>query len=598
MARQIINPRSAPIVWSTVKEAFDKINSNFTELYSTIGGDITPVDFTGLPSSIIPSETSTYSLGSVSKRWKEIYVSDNGISIGNALIVPENTTIKLPAGSKVGNKLINDPADVGFGTIAVAGQDSVVADNLPGILTLSTGAGISILTDAADDEITIANTGVIDINTGVGISVAGGSTRTITNTGVTSATAGLGISLDASTGPITVTNEGIVGLEAGTGISIGARSEETGRVIITNTAPATGLLIFKDIQVQGQPLLTAQSAADRLEFVEGTGIGLTTSLAGAGLLSRVTVTNQGVTQLTSNGPGIVLDSSTGNITVSFDNRIDIIGSVFADDSSRLVDAENKQFFGDLKGSVFADDSSAMVNAIDNSLSSNTLTAITGSITDLSSPIFRAKDIYAIDSSGVNISANGFNNLVILETSVELQNVPVNIQNNLNVSGSITGDVTGDVTGSVFSDGSTMIIDGTGGKIVGPVENDSVITTALTTGKVEETVDTKTGATGTVDHDCAATHVFFHTSIAANFTANFTNLGLETGRATTVTLILNQGSPAYIPNAVQIGGAAQTIQWQASTPPSGNVNKTDIVSFSIVNDGGVYYVYGQLTTFGT
>jgi hypothetical protein len=495
MARQILNPRSAPIVWSTVKEAFDQINSNFTELYSTIGGDITPVDFTGLPSSVIPEETSKYSLGSVSKRWKELYVSDNGISVGNALIVPENTVIKLPAGSKVGNKLINDPADVGFGTIVVEGQDSVIADNLPGVLTLSNGEGISISTNAADDEITITNIGVVDINTGAGISVTGGSTRTITNTGVISATAGLGVSLDVSTGPITITNEGIVGIEAGTGISIGARSAETGRVIITNTAPATGLLIFKDIQVQGQPLLSAQSAADRLEFVQGTGISLTTGLAGAGLFSRVTITNQGVTELNSSGPGINLSASTGNITISFDNRIDIIGSVFADDSSRLVDAENKQFFGDLKGSVFADDSTVMVNAIDNTLHASSVNAVAfqGSLVSnggVNAPLQIFSGQNGQTGNTIFINPYGSDTYLIQQAEThEWRTGPYSstgdpyVQfktagafkalNGAYFEGNLTGSVNGDVSGSVFSDGSTMLVDGVDGKIVGPVESPSV-----------------------------------------------------------------------------------------------------------------------------
>jgi hypothetical protein len=497
MARQILNPRSAPIVWSTVKEAFDQINSNFTELYSTIGGEITPIDFTGLPSSIIPSENSTYSLGSTSKRWKEIYVSDNGISIGNALLVPENTVIKLPAGSKVGNKLINDPADVGFGTISVSGQDDVVADDLPGVLTLTTGAGISITTNAGDDEITFTNTGVIDINTGAGISVAGGSTRTITNTGVTSTSPGLGIALDASTGPVTITNEGIVGIEAGTGISVGARSAETGRVIITNTAPATGLLIFKDIQVQGQPLLTAQSAADRLEFVQGTGIGLTTGLAGAGLFSRITITNQGVTELNSSGSGINLSASTGNITISFDNRIDIIGSVFADDSSRLVDAENKQFFGDLKGSVFADDSSVMVNAIDNTLHAGSVEATGVFATFITNngvgPFLISCG--STDETGNAVLINPYGSDTTIQARAETHTFytgayspgdelsypyvqfktagAFKTNNGAYFEGDLTGTVNGDVSGSVFSDGSTMLVDGVDGKIVGPVESPSV-----------------------------------------------------------------------------------------------------------------------------
>jgi hypothetical protein len=40
----------------------------------------------------------------------------------------------------------------------------------------------------------------------------------------------------------------------------------------------------------------------------------------------------------------------------------------------------------------------------------------------------------------------------------------------NVTGDTTGYHTGDVTGSVFADDSTLLVDGTGGKIVGPINS--------------------------------------------------------------------------------------------------------------------------------
>jgi hypothetical protein len=46
MAQQSILPGRAPIVWSTVDEAFQQINANFTELYLSIGG--TGVDLSNI----------------------------------------------------------------------------------------------------------------------------------------------------------------------------------------------------------------------------------------------------------------------------------------------------------------------------------------------------------------------------------------------------------------------------------------------------------------------------------------------------------------------------------------------------------------------
>jgi hypothetical protein len=120
-------------------------------------------------------------------------------------------------------------------------------------------------------------------------------------------------------------------------------------------------------------------------------------------------------------------------------------------------------------------------------------------------------------------------------------------------------------------------------------------------KVKQASETFTGlqdATGVVTHNCSNGQVFLHTSPDADWTANLTNLSLSTGYGTTVTLIVEQGGTAYVPNALQIAGASQTITWQGSaSAPTGNTNKTDIVSFTILNNSGTYKVYGQLTSFG-
>lgn len=128
---------------------------------------------------------------------------------------------------------------------------------------------------------------------------------------------------------------------------------------------------------------------------------------------------------------------------------------------------------------------------------------------------------------------------------------------------------------------------------------NVSATGITkTEQVHEVFTTKTSATGTVTHDCSTGQVFSHSSISANFTANFTNLNLDSGYATTVTLVLNQGATAYVANAVQIGGVSQTVSWQgSSSAPSGNASKKDVMSFSILNSSGTYTVLGQLTSFG-
>ena len=114
--------------------------------------------------------------------------------------------------------------------------------------------------------------------------------------------------------------------------------------------------------------------------------------------------------------------------------------------------------------------------------------------------------------------------------------------------------------------------------------------------VHEKFQTKVDATGVVTHDCSSGHIFYHTSPDANWTANFTNLNLSTTYATSITLIIAQGATGYYPSAVQIGGSAQTINWQGNATPTPSTNRTDVVTFSIINNSGTYIVLGQLTGF--
>jgi hypothetical protein len=93
-------------------------------------------------------------------------------------------------------------------------------------------------------------------------------------------------------------------------------------------------------------------------------------------------------------------------------------------------------------------------------------------------------------------------------------------------------------------------------------------------------------------------VYYLASNGANITANFTNVNTTASQTTTVTLIINQGATAYIPNAITINTVSQTIKWQGNTIPSGNINKIDLVSFTFICTAtSTYTVIGSLNTYG-
>ena len=172
----------------------------------------------------------------------------------------------------------------------------------------------------------------------------------------------------------------------------------------------------------------------------------------------------------------------------------------------------------------------------------------------------------------------------------------------NLPSSYTFYVAGDdSTLRQIGNGETLRFEGAGGTTVTTdAEGKITITGSAGGGTVlEEPFESKTTATGVVTHDATTNRLFYHTSISANFTANFTNLGLAANEATSVSLVLVQGATARMCNAVQISGAAQTIVWQGSAvAPLGNANRTDVVTFSILCTAtDTYTVLGMLTSFG-
>lgn len=309
MSQQNITSGNAPILWSTVDSAFQKINANFTELYLSIGGS--GVDLTNLNSDVSPSVTEFYDLGSPSKRWKDLYLSGSSLHLGSAVITSTAGVVNLPAGSSIGGSILDQEY---FKTISVAGQPDIVAD--PGgsdVLTIASGNGISLTTNASTDTLTIANSGVIDVIAGnAGIAVSGTTTKSISNTGILSVTAGSGISVSGPNGNITVANTGVLSVTTFSGSGIQINTVSPGVFEFVNTLPNTNQNTFRQIAVAGQTVVQADDPADTLTLVNGNGIDITTN-AGS---DSITIENTGVTSIAVTSPGLSVTAGTGSVTLS------------------------------------------------------------------------------------------------------------------------------------------------------------------------------------------------------------------------------------------------------------------------------------------
>ena len=382
------SPGNPPLLWSDIEQAFRAINQNFNELYATIqaDGSTQVVNFSQLYDDVSPAIDGTYELGDFSKSWKRLNLTTyseipgnelNGLWLGIAHIVDDDTAVVLPSNSRVGLDLIIDSSKTFWKTFNIDNENFVEAADFADTLNINSGTAIQIVVDSAAESLTFNNTGVTSLIAGTGTSVSSATGNiTVNNTGVLTLTnastlpsglpAGSGISASSGTGNIALTNTGVIDVQNGFGITV-SRDNATGIVTVTNSAPAQ--VAYRTITVSGSSDLVADTTSDTLVIEAGYGMVITTT-------------------------EIVEDT----LVLSIDQNIDITGSVFANDSSIIVDSIDQKVYaaggitgdlvgdttgyhtGDVKGSVFGDNSSKIVDAVENKVFAEFFGNITGDVT--------------------------------------------------------------------------------------------------------------------------------------------------------------------------------------------------------------------------
>ena len=641
----------APLLWSNLDSAFKLINQNFDVIAANIGGSA--ADFSSLNSSVTPATTNSFVLGTDTKQWKELRLADasaipgsefNGLWLGAAQIKSASGIVDLPAGTTVAGAQIFDTNRTAFKTISVSGQSDVVADSYTDTLTLVAGSAMSLTTNAATDTITFTNTGVTSLIGSGAISVSNSTGAiTITNTGVTRITAGAGMTIDQNTGNVTITNSGIRGIAVVTGLSLSIDAT-TKIATLNNTSPASALFTFRNLSVPGASLITASSSTDTLTMIKGYGIGITTV------------------------------PLTKTMTISVDPKIDITGSVFADNSSLLVDGTGARIIGDVYTSVLrtsetkitlgssagATSQGASAVAIGQSAGQNNQGAYSVAVGFQAGQVTQGTESVAIGigagkttqgagavaignvagyvNQGVNAIAigkaagstdqhansivinatgnatntdgtsrfyvnpvrSGANTGNILQYNTSTKEISYGSTVTASLVGNVTGNVTGDLKGTVVADDSTILVDAVAGKVVGPIDTTTINATGATQlYAVKKTYAAIAGATGTVIHDINNGDVFVHTGLQGNFNVDLYNLNLANGQFMEIKMILIQGATARVPNAILINGSNTgiTLNWENNIVITGNVNKKDLVTFSLYRNGSAYSVFGMLRTFG-
>ena len=225
------------------------------------------------------------------------------------------------------------------------------------------------------------------------------------------------------------------------------------------------------------------------------------------------------------------------------------------------------------------------------------------------------DLYFYDNTGATLAGsirNDFGRLEFYNEDGTRMFYFENTQNYISVDRAVVVSgshylSTSEIRQSAGAAGGINIESGTSGSILlgtGTTDHELNITDGvvsvdgfLQTQGVTEEIDAKTGATGTVVHDLDVATVFYHTTPAANFTANFTNTPTTDDRAISIAITIVQGATAYIPNAVEIDGTAQTINWSGGVTPVGNPNNVDVITFTLFRTSSAWTVIGALSTYG-
>ena len=362
--------------------------------------------------NIIPDADEAYDIGSMTHKFRDLYLSGSTINLG-------------------GVEITNDGGVITFG-----GEKVVVEGGTGDVKGSVFGDDSTLLVDSIESKIV----GPVETTTVIANTVAGNLTGNVTGD-LTGSVFGDDSTLlvDGVNGKINLQNT-----------VLNNTISTTDEVLYLNTASTPGERGFK--------VSTTDSIFDiygaTLEDGNGGGLWLSGGIAEPGMQGGdVIISGRIVSILAGDNDG------SGGIALSgpIIGRMvgDIQGSVFADDSTTLVDGVNGKIVGDIQNNL---------------IETNNITALPGDT-----------DLYiqgGIDSgtpgnpARVNIGTTN-TSTIILGASDSLIYVNGNDDSIIGGGTGIFGTITGDLTGSVFSDDSTLLVDGMNGKITGDVETTSV-----------------------------------------------------------------------------------------------------------------------------
>ena len=557
MAKQNINVGTAANdkKGDSLRAAFQKVNANFTELYTELGlaNDVTlslgAFEFAGSTLSttdssaividqattitsnlsvggdILPQTANGGDLGSSTLPWRSLYVSNNTIYIGGTAVGIDANGQLTVSGSQVNapsSTLVN-----GAYTVSLGSNGNLDA---PGIVS---AAGLR----TSETKIAL------------------GSNAGQTSQGINSVAVGR-YAGQTSQGPLSVA----------IGYGAGAATQGVSSVAVGNLAGAN--------TQGGLSVAVGNSAGQLNQGYEAVAVGHTTGLQDQGAWAVAIGSYAGAG---SQGEDAIAIGRFAGQTNQPDNTIILNASGSAVDG---VAAQTNSFYVAPIRNIGGTSGVLQYNAATKEVSYSSDITSEGNINI---------EINLSDSTLRRWQFGEDGELTLPENAVVK-----NISGNLTIEGHSYVIIDSATNGQIDIGRSS----GVGAVSLGNKSNGTnvIVDDLFVANGVYEFFSSLADATGVVTHNCANGHLFYHTSPDANWTVNLTNLLDTWNRATSVTIIIAQGATGYYPSAVQIAGVAQTINWQGNATPTPSTNRTDVVTFSIINNSGTYIVLGQLTGF--
>ena len=614
--------------------AFQKINDNFTELYT--GSPIVPQDLRGsvfgddstllvdavnntIPSSVISGTEAT--------NWNTAYSWGDHSGAGYLTSVPAQTFASLTstpttiAGYGIADAYTKTEVDSAITSsvlpsgstqsIDVVAQDStLLVDSVNGTLNATTLTGaLPAIDGSALTGVTVSSIAFADVTS---------TPTTIAGYGITDAFDGVFASLTSK--PTTI---------AGYGITDAYTKTEVDSAITSSVLPS-GSTQSIDIVAQDSTVLVdsvngtlnATTLTGALPAINGSALtNVTTTFANI-TSTPTTISGYGITDAyTKTEVDAQISAPTGDLT----------GSVFGDDSTLLVDGVNNKIVGVVDTTSLRTSEISIALGLSAGLTSQGTAGV--AVGNLAGTLSQGVQAVAVgqyagyNGQGATSVAIGYQAgqttqspravAVGQEAGKTTQNTDaVAIGRSAGETNQGLGAVAlgygagrnNQAANSIVINASGLNLENTTASslVVKPIRN-AIGTTMLMydatsgevthSGSIQESFSTTNGATGVTALDCSTGNVHYLTAPAGDITANFTNLNLTAEYATNVTVVIDQGGTEYEITAVQIGGVAQTIVWQGNSAPTGTANGVDSFSFTILNDGGTYVVLGQMVAFG-